>query len=129
MIPAAVSTGMPAFAYQDVFIPCSFELYAYQARAEGRHRSGIKVWVNGGNQAAIANGVAYTLLEPSPGNIPGAASAADGEYLWFAENTEFANGLPIVVNGVVFGACGGANVCAWALPESLRRGPAAPRGA
>ena len=80
------STGMPAFAYNDVFMPCSFELYAYKARAAGHHGSGVRVWVNGGNQAAIANGVAYSLLEPSPGNIPGALAAANGEALWYSES-------------------------------------------
>jgi eukaryotic-like serine/threonine-protein kinase len=113
------SYGMPTFAYKDVFMPCSFELYAYKSRARGRRGSGVRVWTTGGNQAAIANGVVYTLLEPSPGNIPGAVAATNGEYLWLADS--FAYGLPIVVNGVVFGACNGSNVCAWALPASLRR--------
>lgn len=114
------SYGIPAFAYQDVFMPCSFELSAYKARAPGRHGSGKRVWVNGGNQAAIANGVIYSLLEPSPGNIPGAASVTNGFYLWLSASS-FSVGLPIVVNGVVYGACNGTNVCAWALPGSLRR--------
>ena len=114
------SPGMPSFAYKYVFMPCNFELFAYKARATGRHGSGVRVWVNGGNQAAIANGVIYSLLEPSPGNIPGAASATNGFYLWLASS--YASfGAPIVVNGAVYGACNGSYVCAWALPGSLRR--------
>jgi outer membrane protein assembly factor BamB len=113
--------GMPTFAYQNVFVPCNFELSAYEARSAGKHGAGVKVWENGGNQAAIANGVIYTLLEPSPGNIPGAVAASNGAFLWFAQDTDLANGLPIVVNGVVYGACTGSNVCAWSLPASLRR--------
>ncbi|MBV9103814.1 MAG: PQQ-binding-like beta-propeller repeat protein, partial [Candidatus Eremiobacteraeota bacterium] len=118
------SYGLPAFAYHAVFMPCSFELYAYKARARGRHGSVVRVWTSGGNQAAIGNGVVYSLLEPSPGNIPGALAATNGAYLWLASGSSAAYGVPIVVNGVVYGACSGTNVCAWSLPSyELRTGP------
>jgi eukaryotic-like serine/threonine-protein kinase len=46
---------------------------------------------------------------------------ANGSTLLWSTTGSASHGVPIIADGVVYAACNGSNVCAWALPSELRR--------
>jgi eukaryotic-like serine/threonine-protein kinase len=106
----------PAIAKGILYAPNLGDLFAFKLKVHGR----FKIVFDAGGlvpSAAVANGVVYSLSF----GYPWAADAYSGDNLWidYAAGTNV--GVPIVVNGAVYGACDGTNICAWALPGSLRR--------
>ena len=91
--------------------------YGLAFSAKPRHVGKTQLFQIPGNEpsAAVANGVIYTLVD----GVPTALSAVDGSTLWQSPGSP-STGFPIVVNGAVYGACNGTNICAWTLPASRR---------
>jgi outer membrane protein assembly factor BamB len=109
--------SMPAIAKKVTFATIGTTLYAFKT-TNGKHR-----WSSNPSQStswpSVANGVVYTACAGSPCAYD-TRSAEKGVPLWSGSGTA-TYGVPIIVNFVVYAACQGSNVCAWALPGSLRR--------
>jgi hypothetical protein len=110
--PGTMSVG--GIAYRTFYLP--FETGLFSFRTTGRPLGHFIAAGGIFSGVAVANGVVYTLLNGSAA----ALSAGTLQTLWQTTGTPSV-GFPIVVNGTVYGACNGTNICAWALPSALRR--------
>ena len=106
----------PAIAYGLFYAPIAGDIYAFKLKVHGLRKI---IGLAGGQEVSVsiaANGVLYTQ---GFGQLYAFSALNHFAILWDSGDTN--TGVPIVVNGVVYGACNGSNVCAWALPGSLRR--------
>src|SRR5262249_34565635 len=105
----------PAIAYGLFYAPIQGDIYAFKLKVHGLRKI---IGLAGGHEvsASIANGVLYTQVD---GQLWALNALNKFAILWDSGETN--TSVPVVVNGVVYGACNGTNVCAWALPGSLRR--------
>jgi outer membrane protein assembly factor BamB len=136
LIAFDANTGAQKWA---VTIPGDNALHFSPAVAEGRvyeydpagmqafsAKTGALLWTQAsassgayGQGMSVANGVVY-------GNCFGAGEvcaldAKNGDVLWSNGGGGGGATTPIVLDGIVYGSCGGNSFCAYALPENRRR--------
>ena len=73
-----------------------------------------------GLDVSVANGVVYTGCYHDDGELC-ALDAKNGKVLWSSGIVGGGYTRPIVLNGVLYGSCGGSNFCAFGLPRHPRR--------
>jgi outer membrane protein assembly factor BamB len=114
---ASTSTiGTVGSAYHSAYAPLAGNLDDFRpAGAKGSPRLRQSCACDTPSVAA-ANHILYILNA----GLAQAIDASDFSALWTASGTPSV-GSPIVVDGAVYGACNGTNVCAWTLPGSLGR--------
>jgi outer membrane protein assembly factor BamB len=73
----------------------------------------------GGVDISVANGVVYAGCYHNDGELC-ALNAKNGKLLWSSGILGGGNTTPIVVDGVLYGSCGGSDFCAFGLPRHRR---------
>ena len=113
--PSAINskliTSMPAIAYKQIYAWIFINDYGYIADYDERMGTLNWQYTIARSFPSVANHVVYIAMNGGPL----ALNAGTGQVLWHISGTDNL-GLPIIVNGVVYGGCNGSHVCAYALP-------------
>jgi outer membrane protein assembly factor BamB len=103
--------SMPAIAYGAIYYWEFLNDYGYIVAYNAQTGSQLWQYTIARSFASVANQIVWIAFNGSPL----ALNPATGQYLWNVGGTDNL-GLPLVVNGVVYGGCNGPYVCAYGLP-------------
>src|SRR6202042_614502 len=102
----------PKTVFFEVVKASGSSVWAFRANRAPHGLPKVRWASSGASSASLANNVVYTACSGSPC----ALNAKTGAVLWQGSGA-FNVGVPIVVNGTVYGACNGSSVCAWSIPS------------
>jgi len=90
------------------------------SRSRAESASAPSTFCYAGVDVSVANGVVYAGCYHDDGELC-ALDAKNGNVLWSRGIVGGGYTTPIVLDGVLYGSCGGSSFCAFGLPENDRR--------